>query len=88
MAVFPSQDNGAAGRTDAVRAETVLESDALSSESIDMRRFIDPTSITTHGVCSMVIRHDKDNIRSGCDNFIGFLTGRGKHKNNTDCRDE
>jgi hypothetical protein len=85
VAVFTCQDNGPAGRADAVRAKTVCEADAFFCDPVDIGGLIDPAPVGTHGMCGMVIRHHKDDVRpgGGRDDFVGSLTSRTQNQNYT-----
>ena len=59
MTIFPGKNRGPAGRADTVGAKTVVKTNSIFSQSVDLRRFVNFAAITTDGVDGMIVTHDE-----------------------------
>ena len=64
VAVFASQDSGAARRADRVCAKAVLEQHSLPCEPVDVRRLVDPRSVRADCVRGVVVGHDVEDVEA------------------------
>jgi hypothetical protein len=62
MVVGPRQNGCSGGCTDSIRTEAVVKAHALVGDPIEIRRPIDPTAVATHGMGSVVVGHDEQNV--------------------------
>jgi hypothetical protein len=62
VAILARQDNRSAWRTNAVCAETVIESYAFFGKSIYVRCLINLTAVSADSVRRMVIAHDENDV--------------------------
>ena len=56
------EDGGAAGRTDRVGAEAVVEAHATLRDAVEIGRPVDAAAIATHGVRCVVVGHDEEDV--------------------------
>ena len=63
VAVLARGDCRAAGRTDRVRAEAVVQPHALGRQAIDVRRLVDPAAVAADGRRGVVVGHDEQDVR-------------------------
>ena len=66
MAVFSCENGATCWCTDGVRAETVVESHPIITDSVNIRGAIHLASIATDCRCRMIIGYDKEYIRFMC----------------------
>jgi len=65
--VLSGQDDCSAGRADRIRDKALVESNSFSTDAIDIRSgsdFRQPASVGTDRVAGMIVRHDKQNVRT------------------------
>ena len=65
VAVLSRQDDGPARGADAVRAEAVVEPDALAGDAVHGRRRVEPAPVAAHGLGRVVVGHDEEDVRAG-----------------------
>ena len=63
MRVLTCQDRRPTGRADGVRREDVEQDRAFACEAVDVRRPVHARPIRADGVRSVIVAHDKDNVR-------------------------
>ncbi len=62
VTVFPGQDDRPARGADAVRAEAVLEADALAGDPVDPRRPVESAPVAADGLGGVVVGHDEQDV--------------------------
>src|SRR5690348_14861821 len=63
VAVLASKNRSAARRADRIRAEAVGETNALTSNAIDVRRMVDLASVCRDGMGGVIVRHHIEDVR-------------------------
>ncbi len=63
VTIFTRQNHGTTGSADGVRNVATIEPHALLRDAIQIGRLIHPTSVATHGLKCMIVRHDEQNVR-------------------------
>ena len=63
MIIGPCQNGGAAGRANRIGYIAMIKPHAFICQPIQIRRMIDTAAITADGFGSMIICHDKQDIR-------------------------
>ena len=63
--VGASQDRGPAWRANPVRAEAIIQPHAFIRNPVQVGRRIDPATVATHGMGSMIVGHDEHDIWAG-----------------------
>jgi hypothetical protein len=83
MTVFTGKDYGPAGRTDTIGTKAVFEKHTLFGEPIEVWCLVNPAAVTAHSLRSVVIGHNKNNVRLFCLHAgvskFAFATGGGNH---------
>ena len=64
VAVCPSENRGPAGCADRICAKTVAEAHAALSNPVEIRRLVYSAAVATHGMRSVIVRHDEQDLWS------------------------